>query len=156
MAVRGQQWIFQLYDDMKISWCALTCVFLFGCGGDPYSGFGRTCTEGHPAVDLARSLSQEQLEFLYEEMTRLRDSHPDSDIKYSASGDTIPESLMFLNAYRVQPSEGQITLDDCFDEYIILSFTNPDGDPTITLTWAAPTTENPYITADQVLWSAGQ
>jgi hypothetical protein len=142
----------------NISFC-LAFLFLMGCDGDPYSGFGAICTEGHPAVAHARSLSQEQLALLYSEMFRLREENMESRVEYGRFGDPIPENLEFLNAANIRPNdhEPKIMLAGCMDEYIFLRFSAADAEnPGIVLTWAAGTRENPYAQGKQVLWTVKQ
>ena len=78
-------------------WTLLVAAAFLLVGCDPYSGFGAICSEGHPAVARARSLSQEQLSFLYAEIFRLRaENGAPSMMEYS--GAEIPQNLRFLEA----------------------------------------------------------
>ena len=142
---------------MKNIWLLIFSLCFTGCDGDPYSGFGSICTEGHPAVAHARSLSEEQLSFLYKEMFRLRKENEGKSIEYGHFGQPIPNNLQFLKAVRIRPNEYKpnIMLAGCMDEYIYLKFTGQEEKTqNITLTWAAGTNENPYAVGKQVLWSA--
>lgn len=126
-----------------------------GACGDPYSGFGARCTEGHPAVERARSLSEDQLSLLYTEIYRLRRENGPIGIEYGISGAAVPENLQFLQAARIRPSDltPNVMLAGCMDEFIYLRFTDPDAEePGIVLSWAAGTRENPYNTEQEVLW----
>lgn len=122
---------------------------------DPYSGFGAVCTEGHPAVQRARSLSEDQLAFLYSEVYRLRRENGPMGAEYGTSGEAVPKNLEFLQAARIHPSDvsPNIMLAGRMNEYIYLRFSDPDSDePGIVLTWAAGTREEPYRIGEQVLW----
>ena len=135
----------------------LAILALAGCDNDPYSGFGSSCTEGHPAVARARSLSETQLSFLYAEVYRLRDKNGPMGVEYGSFGAEIPENLQFLQALRIRPNDPDpnIMLAGCMDEYIYLEFQGrSDEEPGISLSWAAGTSENPYNTERETLWRA--
>ena len=122
----------------KMRTLLIAAAFLLA-GCDPYSGFGSICSEGHPAVARARSLSQEQLSFLYAEIFRLRaENGTPSMIEYSKFGTKIPQNLRFLEAAQVRPSDQPptIMLAGCMDEFIDLHFSSPDEkNPGIYLSW---------------------
>ena len=134
---------------MKAIWLSVAMLSLSGCNEDIY-----VCGESHPAVARARSLSQEQLAFLYAEIFQMRKKNAGRRVEYYSN--QIPKSLAFLKAIRIRPSAQRpnIMLAGCMDEYIYLNFSGPDEkSPGIVLSWAAGTTQNPYNTASEMLWS---
>ena len=143
---------------MKYRYSLPLFLFIVASGCDPYSGIGAICSEGHPAVSRARSLSDEQLEFLYLEMFRLREADADRrgegglGIEYGSWGKPVPDNLVFLEAVRIRPSDGlrpNIMLAGCMDEFIYLRFFEPDSEnPRIELTWF----DGPYNQPVEVLW----
>ena len=150
----------QLNLRVKSNSCVLLFLALVGLGGcdrDPYSGFGAVCTEGHPAVALARSLTPAQRSLVYSEIYRLRAENGQNSVEYGAFGTDVPENLQFLKAARIRPSDENIMLAGCMDEYIYLRFSGPDTEnPGIVLSWAAGTVQSPYNTESEVLWRAGK
>ncbi len=132
----------------------LFCLSLTGC--DPYSGFGCIAPEAHPAVNFARSLTQQQLETVYVEIQKLSDENAGKNYETQFSKEDIPNKLAFLNAevIRVYRSgDPYVILANCFDERIELHLSSSDDLlESITLHWAEPTNENPYLTGSQKLW----
>ncbi len=143
---------------MKIRHLLIGLLFITAAGCDRHSGFGSTCSEGHPAVSHARSLSNEELEFLYVEMFRLREADADRRsesgflIEYGSWGEKVPEDLEFLEADRIRPSDAlrpNIMLAGCMDEFIYLRFFDSDSEqPRIELSWF----DGPYSQQVELLW----
>ncbi|MFW5425962.1 MAG: hypothetical protein ACKE8R_01805 [Methylophagaceae bacterium] len=141
---------------MKALWLGIFVLCLAACDGDPYSGFGATCTEGHPTVAHARSLPQEQLALLYRDIYRLRENNKNNPLEYGSLGEAIPDNFKFLNAVRIRPNDYRphIMLAGCMDEFVSLSFYSTDSEkPGIVLSWAAGTNDSPYAVGSEVLWS---
>ena len=143
----------------RLKWTAFALPlawFLAAC--DPYHGFGCIAPESHPAVAHARSLTDEQLAFAYDELHRLHEEHVDEPFGVAFSGDDIPQSLAFLKADLVRFGEGAATrpyvaLAHCWDERVELRVSARGVVPaTISLSWATPTRENAWATASEVLW----
>lgn len=141
---------------MRNVWLIFSILFLVGCDRDPpTSDSGIRCEAGHPSADRARLLTQEQLEFLYTEMFRLREANAENHIEYGHYGQPIPENLQFLDAQFVRPNEYDptVALAKCFDEWVVLSMPGPESEnPGVVLRWTAGTLENPYHSESQVLW----
>jgi hypothetical protein len=133
----------------------LVSLSLTSC--DRYHGFGCVAPEYHRAVAHARSLSAEQLKTAYFELYKLSDKYAKENYETKLFAAEIPNNLKFLNAEVIrvyQTKAPDVILANCFDERIELSL-SPADDPqaTITLHWAEPTNENPYITGNQILWN---
>ena len=133
----------------------LICVSLTACDNDPYNGFGCVANESHPAVKHARSLSSAELELAYNELAELGKNNKPPSFHKHYFGDDIPATLSFLKAeaIRITPDGNtSVFLANCFDERVIFQPELRGKDATITLYWAAPTTENPYATGNEILW----
>ncbi|MDX2111881.1 MAG: hypothetical protein SFY80_16755 [Verrucomicrobiota bacterium] len=107
----------------EISAIILLAVLVSGCG------FPR-CDEKSRAVVMARSLSTERLEVLYEDMRihrRKLESEGDEKPRlreYNSITGNIPDEFSDLNPKKVRPtgSDPNIMLEGCFDEFVYLFF----------------------------------
>ena len=128
-------------------------LLLEGCdNGDPNVGPGAVCHEEHPGVARARSLTQDELAFLYAEIFRLRELGSKS---YGRAWEAIPENLKFLSAVAIHTGgrEPEIYFCKSIGEAVVLSFGEPDSkNPQIVLTYFGANNNVYQGLETQVLW----
>ena len=117
---------------------------------------GRDCGPDSPAVARAFALSQPELADLYKDMSSLVQGNPEWPPLMLEPDSNMPESTRALEprAVHVTP-DPRITLEGCFDHYVIMNFYGlpgaleaPGHEPAIELTWG----EYAPQAGSKVLW----
>ncbi|MCG7994109.1 MAG: hypothetical protein JAZ06_01650 [Candidatus Thiodiazotropha taylori] len=82
------------------------------------------CGEDSEAVLYARSLSQERLEKLYEDMERysIKDNLPSDGYKVYQKDVVVPDEFNDLKVVIIRPFDGNIMIKGCMDHYVYLDF----------------------------------
>lgn len=114
-----------------------------------------SCQESSEAVVYARSLPQERLKRLYEDMEGFskRDDLPFDGYSIHNKNSVIPEEFSDLKVIKIRPESANIMVQGCFDHYIYLRFTGYgsqskfDPEKKIILNWG----EHPPNAGTQVL-----
>jgi hypothetical protein len=115
-----------------------------------------TCGPNSDAVSDVKSLSQQRLYRLYEDLQKLakksdilRDEHASNNKRRP-----IPDEFSDLDFAKIRPIQGNIMVTGCLDEFVYLRFSGgiwSDGDKKITLSY--PNHKGPYETTKEELWS---
>lgn len=106
---------------------------------------GRDCGPDEEAVAYARSLSDERLAKLYQDMKKYYKESPKSTVIYTKLAEF--EDLEIVS---VRPWVSSITVEGCFDDYVHMNFRGLDGnqDPEISLSCG----ERKNLCSGIVLW----
>ncbi len=86
-------------------------------------GESRGCGKDSEAAEYARSLSQDRLAQLYNDMeiyySQRKSSHEDI---HMYNKEQIPETFSDLEVTRISPSRAHIMVEGCFDNYMYMYF----------------------------------
>ena len=138
---------------LKTTFVAFAALSLSGCifSMEP-------CDERHSAVKRMRAFSQQELAGIYDKVMGYREVYQDK-ILLSKSDPPIPEDLKMIKAMRFWyggPSDSVfVTLTKCnVSEGINLRFETAEfGPPRIEMDWRDYSSDQPYATKSEILWS---
>ena len=124
---------------------AALCFVAAGCDRDAL-----ICDEKSPGVAYARSLSQDRLARLYQDMQSYsnKEETPINGWYVQDTRVAIPSAFADLAVVRIRPREGNIMVHGCFDHAVYLDF-EFDQERRIVLLWG----EHPEDMGEQVLWT---
>ena len=115
-----------------------------------FSSDSRGCTKDSQAANYVRSLSQDRLEKLFEDMDiySAREDLP-FDGYYVHQEKGLPPEFQDLEVVRVRPRSKNIMVEGCFDHYLYLRFhTSENGVKTITMQYGE------HDIGTEVVWSS--
>lgn len=117
--------------------------------------FDTNCREDSRPVALMRSLSQEQLADLNVRFKELEKEYPPYSQLTNHREPFIPGDLKYLNARYINTGR-YIVLAKCNVSVGITVFFEPSraGQETIRLSWDNASSENPYGTGSEILWTS--
>ena len=146
----------------SIKWLTLFLGILFLCSLVLFTTFKSDCSENSAEADYARSISEERLAKLFDQLLEIKlsddlkrqDSSKWRDVIFPEGVDVpyeyIPKELTDLEFYNIRISKirSRIMLKGCFDHYLTLNIQGlyNEGKPQITLNWGQVTNKN------EVLW----
>ena len=145
-----------------VKWSALSLIVLFICAVAIFSIFKPNCSGDSAEADYARSISEERLAKLFDQLLEIKladdlkrqDPSKWRDVTFPEGihvpHEYIPKELKDLEFYNVRISKihSRIMLKGCFDHFLTLNIQGlyGEGNPKITLNWGEIKSEN------EVLW----